>query len=94
MAFNNRKFSMNRSSGVPRESTSTKITRRFSTNEMSNNGMSFASPCQSIPACFNVIVFFVLAPDGYQVYPEKQTHQTSILEITSSLAIINSYSKH
>jgi hypothetical protein len=41
MAFNNRKFSMNRQTGVPRESTRAgdKITRRFSTHEPSANGM-------------------------------------------------------
>lgn len=36
MSFNNRKFSMNRSSGVPREST--RLNRRFSTHEPSSSG--------------------------------------------------------
>lgn len=39
MSFNNRKFSMNRSSGVPRESTQTKINRRFTMSEPTANGM-------------------------------------------------------
>jgi hypothetical protein len=40
MSFNNRKFSMNRSTGSPR--ISTKIARRFSTLEPSQNGMLIA----------------------------------------------------
>jgi hypothetical protein len=51
MSFNNRKFSMNRSSGVPRPSQ-----RRFSTSEPSPNGMVFylfkhyfPSPCRGLP---------------------------------------------
>lgn len=47
MSFNNRKFSMNRSTGAPR--LSSKSNRRFSTHDPSANGMFFTLLFTSLP---------------------------------------------